>query len=298
MIHRALSRRKLLGLGAVAGMAPLALGAEAGPNPLAGRWTYRSFLNNPDPNTPFGLLQFAVADLSFEKTEFGRIEGRLSFDNDHLKLTGTIAYGNPFSVRFQGVGATPGTIEQGNPWIYDYQGYVAPAWPNGVDQRPAVVGTIVRTVSHSQGRAKAGVVASWIAVRKDDSTPAPVDPSQLIPKLETAWAAAVLSNQADEIAKFLADDFFFIGPRGALQSRDEHLDDFRKGRLVVKKMTIKDASNLILWDGSATIDTLASVVLKHGDQEISADYRFLDSWRSEGSVWRAVARQQTKVEGT
>ena len=74
-------------------------------------------------------------------------------------------------MRFQGVGATPGTIEDGHPWVYDYQGYVAPAWPNGVDQRPAIVGTIVRTVTHSHGQAKAGVVASFIALRRDDPKP-------------------------------------------------------------------------------------------------------------------------------
>jgi hypothetical protein len=82
-------------------------------------------------------------------------------------LTGTITFGDPFTVRFQGVGATAGTIENGQPWIYDYLGFVAPAWPNGIDQTPAIVGTIVRTVAHSNRQAKAGVVASWIAVRSD-----------------------------------------------------------------------------------------------------------------------------------
>jgi hypothetical protein len=43
-------------------------------------------------------------------------------------------------------------------------GFVVPEWPNGVDQRPAMVGSTVRTVPHDG--APAGSVASWIAVKQ------------------------------------------------------------------------------------------------------------------------------------
>src|SRR5262245_24178158 len=162
------TRRKLFRAATAVGFVGLsspAWSADATPNPLLGKWIYRSFINDPDPNTEFNKLQFATGDLTFDDAEFGKVSGRLSFGDDFLKLTGTITFGNPFTVRFQGVGATPGTIENGQPWVYDYLGFVAPAWPNGIDQRPAILGTIVRTVTHSNGQAKAGVVASWIAVR-------------------------------------------------------------------------------------------------------------------------------------
>jgi hypothetical protein len=166
------SRRDILRVASTAGLAGLAStsrAADRADNPLIGQWTYRSFLNDPDPNKPFNDLRFAVAELTFEAADFGKVAGRLSFGDDYLKLTGTLTFGNPFTARFQGVGATPGTIENGQPWVYDYLGFIAPAWPNGdKDQRPAIVGTIVRTVAHSNGQAKAGFVASWIAVRRDD----------------------------------------------------------------------------------------------------------------------------------
>jgi hypothetical protein len=167
-----LSRRNVfrgaLSVGLAGGL-PTAWAANQAGNPLTGKWTYRSLLNDPDPDKPFNDLRFAVAELTFENAEFGKIAGRLSFGDDYLKLTGTITFGNPFTARFQGVGATKGTIENGQPWVYDYLGFIAPAWPNGdKDQRPAIVGTIVRTVTHSNGQAKAGFVASWVAVRRDD----------------------------------------------------------------------------------------------------------------------------------
>jgi hypothetical protein len=67
-------------------------------------------------------------------------------------------------VRFQGVG-----IVSGEKWIYDYEGYLVPDWPNGVDQVPAIVGSVIRTIPHSGSQPNtvhpAGVVGSFYAVR-------------------------------------------------------------------------------------------------------------------------------------
>jgi hypothetical protein len=169
---RLISRRGVLGVFSAASLGGFALGRDAQSaedvvDPVVGTWTYRSLLNDPDINKPFNDLKFAAADLIFEKSAFGKLSGKLSFGTDYLKLTGAASYGNPFALRFEGVGATSGTIENGKPWIYDYQGYLVPSWPNGVDQRPAIVGSVIRMVTHSDGQAKAGFVASFIAVRRD-----------------------------------------------------------------------------------------------------------------------------------
>jgi hypothetical protein len=164
----AISRRnafRAAGAAGTMGLSSFVRAASGAENPVLGKWTYRSFINDPDPNTDFNKLRFAVAELSFEEAEFGKIAGSLNFGNDSLKLTGTITFGNPFTVRFQGVGSSAGTIENGQPWVYDYLGFVAPAWPNGINQTSAIVGTVVRTVTHSNGQAKAGFVASWIGVQ-------------------------------------------------------------------------------------------------------------------------------------
>jgi hypothetical protein len=130
---------------------------------FTGIWTYRSFLSNPDINTEFNKLEFARAVLEIEPAPHGVLRGKLRFDPDFLSLKGNISYGNPHTTRFQGRGATDGT----KGWIYDYLSYLVPMWPDGVDQRPAIVGTVIRTVAHSDGKAKAGVVACFIAVRQD-----------------------------------------------------------------------------------------------------------------------------------
>jgi hypothetical protein len=134
-------------------------------NPILGKWTYRSLISNPDVSVEFNKLMWGAGEMTIEPAPLGELKGRLAFDKDVLELRGTVAYGNATTVRFQGVGIE-GEAKSDN-WVYDYLGYLAPMWPNGVNQRSAIVGTIVRTLPHSGGQAKAGVVNCWIAVKQD-----------------------------------------------------------------------------------------------------------------------------------
>ena len=135
---------------------------------FVGRWTYRSFINNPDevgddPKKALALI-FGEAAMTIEATEMGDFKGTLSFGGpDIMDLKGWTAYGTPFTARFQGVGRK-GTDVAG--FVYDYLVYLVPNWPNGVGQTAAFVGSVIRTVPHSDGKAKAGVTASIVAVKR------------------------------------------------------------------------------------------------------------------------------------
>ncbi|AOJ05179.1 MULTISPECIES: hypothetical protein [Burkholderia] len=129
---------------------------------LAGIWTYRSLINNPNLSMDFDKLEFGRANIQIDKAPMGVFKGRIYGDGWELTLSGYVDYGAPNTVRFQGRGKVGG-----EEWIYDYVGYLSPAWPNGIKQRPALAGSIVRTVPHSNGAggvAPAGVVCSWYAV--------------------------------------------------------------------------------------------------------------------------------------
>jgi FtsP/CotA-like multicopper oxidase with cupredoxin domain/peroxiredoxin/HEAT repeat protein len=129
---------------------------------LLGRWTYRSFRNNPTPNTPFNDLRFGEGVLMIESLNDGVMKGRLDFGPEaQVALTGAVTYGNPPTLQFQGRGISAGNRD----WLYDYVGHLAFQWPQGEKQVPALVGTIVRSQPHSGGAAPAGVVASWVALK-------------------------------------------------------------------------------------------------------------------------------------
>lgn len=132
---------------------------------LAGKWTYRSFHNNPtpvgtDPTTALALF-FAEATFAFEVSSPTLIKGEIDWGSGGLDLEGTIAVGSPLTVAIVGMGR-PGTQTDG--WRYDYFGHDSHTWPNGVNQVPAIVGSVIRVNPH--GAAQAGYTASFIAVRQ------------------------------------------------------------------------------------------------------------------------------------
>jgi hypothetical protein len=131
--------------------------------PFLGNWTYRSFINDPNISKDFNDLEFGRGELQIEDFAPSSFNGRLVFGETYqFRLSGSSSFGNPFTVRFQGVGDAADSLGQ----IYDYVGYLIPVWPNGVQQRPALVGSVVRTVPHNGGTAPAGIVASWIALKR------------------------------------------------------------------------------------------------------------------------------------
>ena len=149
-------------------------------NPFVGSWSYRSFVNDPDLSKDSNVNQLLFGDGTLNITAptpaklGGTIGGSLAPNaNWLLNLRGSIGYGSPGQVRFQGVG-----VVNGEEWIYDYIGWLVPVWPNSTDllERAAIVGSVVRTVPHHGTNADgsmnttihpAGVVASFYAVRAD-----------------------------------------------------------------------------------------------------------------------------------
>jgi hypothetical protein len=136
---------------------------------LAGKWTYRSFFNDPvqvlaDPNPPRKLrsLLFAEAVFTFEIPDDTTLKGAIDWTGGGLDLEGKISNrGGVVSVEITGNGR-PGTDTAD--WEYDYHAELAFQWPNGVNQVPAIVGTVLRAKPHNGN--PAGVTASFIAVRQ------------------------------------------------------------------------------------------------------------------------------------
>ena len=131
---------------------------------LVGKWTYRSFFNDPamvgdDPKKALDLI-FAEATFTFEVSGT-ELKGIIDWGSGGLDLKGTVS-SSPLAMQIIGLGR-PGTQTDG--WRYDYNGNLAYAWPNAIDQVPALVGTVIRVNAHGRG-APAGVTASFIAVKQ------------------------------------------------------------------------------------------------------------------------------------
>jgi hypothetical protein len=147
--------------------------SAASNNPFAGSWTYRSFRNTPDPvgdvsTDPSKLVAmlFAEAKWVIQNTSDNSLKGELQFGpNDIMDLTGVITPAtstSPARVHINGKGRVGTSTEH---LFYDYDGSLALTWPNGVNQRAAIVGSVIRVKPHDNS--PAGYVASFIAVKQD-----------------------------------------------------------------------------------------------------------------------------------
>jgi hypothetical protein len=153
---------------------PTVLAADGDSSALAGKWTYRSFFNDPafvgDSKEKAYDLIFAEATFTFEITSPTTLKGTIDWGSGGLDLQGTIrpaSAGAPLTVEIVGTGrpgapGTPGTGTVG--WEYDYYAHLAYKWPNGINQVPALVGSVIRAKPH--GSNPAGLVASFIAVKQ------------------------------------------------------------------------------------------------------------------------------------
>ena len=94
-------------------------------NPFKGKWTYRSFLNDPDVDTGFDKLEFGRGTIDIGEASATVLKGTIGGPGWSLNLHGSFGYGSPMQVRFQGKGIVGGEI-----WVYDYIGWLVPAWPN------------------------------------------------------------------------------------------------------------------------------------------------------------------------
>src|SRR5262249_26887577 len=100
----------------------------------------------------------------------GRLSRETAVFPSSINLRGTVRPGvgdEPASFDIAGTGrADSGTAD----WEYHYHGHLIRKWPHVVDQRPALVGSVIRVKSHNGQpgggwRSEAGTVYSFIAVK-------------------------------------------------------------------------------------------------------------------------------------
>jgi hypothetical protein len=125
-------------------------------------WTYRSLKNTLAIATDFHDLEEGRANLVINIADDNSISGTIGGDSWSLDLKGSIQYGNPATLWFQGFGKVGD-----DPWIYSYLCYQVPVIPNGIDQLPVLVGSVTRVIPHPGDNgttSPAGAVYSFYAI--------------------------------------------------------------------------------------------------------------------------------------
>lgn len=142
---------------------------------LSGVYTYRSFLDRPEPVDDFNRLRFAQLELRLQVLPEGTVTGALVFPAPDgtkplaMDVTGEVSVSSLAQFRLTGKGRPDTDIAD---FHYEYQGYALPHWEAGIGQRQVLAGTVLRAADHGTGAslARAGQTASFLAVLRDATT--------------------------------------------------------------------------------------------------------------------------------
>jgi hypothetical protein len=157
---------------------------------LSGYYTYRSFIDTPAPVNDFNKIRFAEAELYIHVQLDGTLSGTLSFPanpGSSEKAIMDIEAGrvkpelDVIKVQFNARGRQNSSISD---YLYSYYGVTMHEWKNDIIQKQAFSGTILRLQDHKSGEriAKAGMTASFIAVKRDFVEPRDIKEIALIPR--------------------------------------------------------------------------------------------------------------------
>jgi hypothetical protein len=155
---------------------------------LIGYYTYRSFLDKVLPVNDFNNIKIDEAELFLTVQDDGTITGSLSFpaepgasEKSFMDITGNVKnWASPINLEFKGQGRPNTAIFD---FVYEYSCSVTNMWEEGIGQRLALTGTVLRSQDHGSGSqiAKAGLTASFVAVKRDFPEPRDIEGVAIIP---------------------------------------------------------------------------------------------------------------------
>ena len=196
---------------------------------LSGVYTYRSFRDIDDPNTDVGSLLFGQGELTLFVQRDGVVTGTLAFpadafanSKDFMDLAGSVSSWSPVTITFTGTGRDKTGIAD---FEYTYSLKPTERWPDGKEQKTALVGTVLRAKDHGQppNVAKAGVTASVVAIKRQFVEPKDVKDVGLLPE-----ALAMLASQEHRLQHAVWHTLRAVWLNPALVDKDR-LDIAAKG---------------------------------------------------------------------
>ena len=111
-------------------------------------------------------------------------------------------------------------------------------------------------------------------------------------KWEQDFAKAVVSNNADAIGKFLADDWVIVGPDGNFIDKARFVGVI-KSRMLTHDLMESDDVQVRVYGDSAVVTALTRTKAKFSGQEITTWERATDIFVKRAGRWECVFSQLT-----
>jgi ketosteroid isomerase-like protein len=118
------------------------------------------------------------------------------------------------------------------------------------------------------------------------------DDARIVADLDTQYQAAVAHNDADRMARILADDFVLVTGRGKIYTKADLLFEARSGRIVYERQD-DSQQKVRVWGDTAVVTAL--LWAKGTEEGKPFEYRcwFSDTYVRTTSGWRYVFGQSS-----
>ena len=112
-------------------------------------------------------------------------------------------------------------------------------------------------------------------------------------KLEKEFAQAVVRNDADAVAGFVAEDWIIIDPDGGIIDKARFLEVIRSGALSHESMESTDLK-VRLYGNTALVTGLTTTKGKFAGQDFTSCERATDVFVRQAGRWQCVLTQLTR----
>lgn len=112
--------------------------------------------------------------------------------------------------------------------------------------------------------------------------------------LENEFAEAIVTNDPENIGRFIADEWIIIDPNGEIVDRARFLEVIKSGALTHDMMESEDFRVRVYGD-SAVVTALTSTRGKFMGQEFSTQERATDVFVRRDGRWQCVVSHLTRL---
>ena len=105
--------------------------------------------------------------------------------------------------------------------------------------------------------------------------------------IDEAWSRAIVSNDAERISGFMADDWVIISESG-VASKDEFLSLIASGELTHSAMDRVGEARVRIYDQTAVLTARATNTAHYRDRRFDADEWTTSVYVRRDSQWRCV----------
>lgn len=132
------------------------------------------------------------------------------------------------------------------------------------------------------------------AVPGRSSGAAPEEDAKAVAALDTEYQAAVERNDADTMARILADDMVLVVGKGTVYTRADLLKSARdKDAIYEKQVEVDDSQKVRVWGDTAVVTAKLWLKGKQGGQAFDRKLWFSDTYVRTRDGWKYVFGQSS-----